>query len=120
MATTTHKINALRSGTVNGADFEEEYVITFTYWPTEPITRSHPGAEPGIEFVKVEPPVATDGSIPYADLAQQRIDEWAADWLDDHYDEAVAAAIYDRMADEDDAADYARRSRIDARLMGDM
>lgn len=120
MATSTHKINALRSGTVNGADFEEEYTITFTFWPAERATRVCPGAEPGIEFVKVEPPVPTDGSCPHPDLLQKMIDQWAEDWLEDNYDEAVQVATDDRLADEDDHADFLRRSRIEDKITRDL
>lgn len=119
MATSTHKITAIDSGShpVFG-DWEVEYTITFTFWPAERATLTCPGAEPGIEFVKVEPLPRDQGA--FQDLADARVRDWAEQWLEDHYDEAVQVATDDRRADEDDAADYARRSRIDARLMGDL
>lgn len=113
MATSTHKITAVRSGSTLREDWDVEYVITFTYWPAERATLICPGAEPGVEFVSA---VWADGTDP---LGEEEL-EWCAEWLEDHSDEAIAAAVYDRMADEDEAADRSRRALIDDRLTGDL
>lgn len=120
MASSVHKIRAIDSGShpVFG-DFEQEYDITFTFYPAEGATALCPGAKPGIEFVKVDPAVAFDGSVSHPDLMQARIDQWAEDWLEDHYDECVASAQDDRAGEADDHADYLRRERRDLRLTGE-
>ena len=106
MATSTHKVTALRF-----EEAERKYRITFTFWPAEGATRLCPGAEPGVEFVSA---VNTASPIP---LSEEEL-EWCAVWLEEHYDEAVEAALYDRMADEDDHADYLRRQRRDDAMLG--
>ena len=110
MATTTHKIDAVRSGSTDREDWDVEYRITFTFWPTERATLTYPGAEPGVEFVTA---VWADGTEP---LREDEL-EWCAEWLNDNYDEAVAAALHDREADADDHADYQRRARIEDAML---
>lgn len=117
--TSTHKIDACRYGTVNGQDFDEEYVITFSYTKGGGDNWNEPAYGPTIEFVRVDPPVPTDGSVSHPDLMQQRINQWAEDWLDDNYSVVVAAAQYDLDAQADDYADFKRRQRIDDKLTGD-
>jgi hypothetical protein len=118
MATSTHKITATRSGSTEREDWDIEYQITFTFWPSERATLVCPGAEPGIEFAKVEPMPRDQGA--FQDLADARVRDWAEQWLEDHYDEAVQVATDDRLADEDDHADFLRRQRRDDRLTGDL
>lgn len=114
MSTSTHKITATRSGTnYRSEDWDVEYEITFTFWPTERATLTYPGAEPGVEFVSAR---WLDGTEP---LREDEL-EWCAEWLDDHYDEAVAAAQYDLDADADDHADFVRRQRRDDAMTGDL
>ena len=105
MATSTHKITAIRV-----EEHEIEYRITFTFWPSERATLTCPGAEPGVEFVK-----ATDE---YGRPVSSYDAEWCEQWLEDHYDEAVASAQDDRMADADDHADFLRRQRRDDSITG--
>jgi hypothetical protein len=115
---TQHKIDALRSGTTpRGEDFEEEYTITFTFTPAGGDNWHEPSYGETVEFQRVDPPVATDGSVPHADLLQRQVNQWAEDWLDDHYDEACAAAYHDNLYDREDRADYEREARIDDALM---
>lgn len=111
MATSTHQILAVRSGTnYRNEDWDVEYKITFTFWPTER-THLHPGAEPGVEFVTA---IWADGPEP---LREDEL-EWCADWLEEHYDEAVALALDDREAAEEDHADFLRRQRRDDSITG--
>ena len=117
MATSTHKITAIDSGSHPAfGDYDVEYTITFTYWPAERASLTCPGAEPGIEFVKVEPMPRDQGAS--QNLADARVRDWAEAWLEDHYDEAVASAQDDRQADADDHADYLRRQRRDDSIAG--
>lgn len=112
MATTTHEILAVKSGTTyRDEDYEVEYRITFTFWPSERATLTCPGAEPGIEFVSAR---WADGPGP---LEAEELD-WCTDWLEEHYDDAVAVATNDRQADKDDHADFLRRQRRDDALTG--
>jgi hypothetical protein len=111
MATSTHKITATRSGSTEREDWDIEYQITFTFWPTERATLVCPGAEPGVEFVSAIYEFSAD-PVPEAEL------EWCADWLENHYDEAVSVAQDDRLADADDHADFLRRQRRDDSITG--
>lgn len=113
MATSTHKINALREGSQDHEDWDVEYTITFKFWPAERTTWNHPGADPGIEFVSA---VRDRGTDPLT--ASER--EWCAQWLEEAYDAAVQVATDDRLADEDDHADFLRRSRIEDKITRDL
>jgi len=110
MATSTHKITATMSGSTEREDFDVEMVITFTFWPSERATSVCPGAEPGIEFVSA---TYEDGQPVSSSDA-----EWCEQWLEDHYDEAVASAQDDRLGWEDDHADFLRRQRRDDSITG--
>jgi len=123
MATTTHKITALRSGSANGVDWEAEHTITFTYTPGTPPTSVDPGSGATLEFatvdfVKVEP--EADAPTAFQDIAQQHLNDWAEGWLQENEDEAMAVAVQDRDADADEYADRQRRARIDDNLTGDL
>lgn len=109
MSTTTHRIMAERS---TGADTSAEYEIAFSYRPAGPLhfyKRNGDPADPPdpeeIDYLSVRPapwPAARHRPIDAA------VERWARDWLDDHQDEAREAALADREADADDAADYRR------------
>jgi hypothetical protein len=97
MSATTHRIDAVRSGTFAGMDFDNEYVITY---------RFATGLPAEIEFVSITP--GAGGNAPFPDLAQRDLEMWAADWLSDHYDEAVAVALADRAEARERAIEYRR------------
>ena len=121
-----HYITAIRSGSHDVfGDWENEYVIAYTYTPGTPASYDDPGSGPLVEFVKV---VSVDGTPPekaaadagaFWDYALRDMNDWAEGWLEDNTDEAAAFAEYDRHAEADDYADFKRRERIDMRLTGD-
>lgn len=113
MSATLHKIEACRSGTYNGMDFDEEYTITFSY------TRGsgdywngmgghwEQGYPAEVEFISISPDAGDHGA--FTDLAQAQLVQWARDWLDDNYDNCVDRAEIDSQPDPD----YARDLRIE-------
>ena len=115
----THTILAIRSGThPTMGDFENEHTITFGYRPGSPDTydaaRGGPGGwDPGypaeVEFISIEPGAGDHGA--FSDLAQRWLEEWAADWLDEHHDECVEIAEHAREPDPDYARDMATEYR---------
>ncbi len=114
---TQHKITALRSGCVNGMDWEAEYTITFNYAKGSPDTydksRGGPGGwDPGwaaeVEFISISPGAGDHGA--FSGLAQQDLESWASDWLQtDGYDEALAIVA----SDDESAREYAAELRAD-------
>jgi hypothetical protein len=103
MTTTTHKIDAQRSGCTNGMDWDVEYVITFSYLPGAPDTHDEPGYGPEVDFVSISPDAGDHGG--FTDLAQKHLEEWAADYLDEHHAECCAIAEADHEPDTDYARD---------------
>lgn len=107
-----HKIAATRSGSYNGMDYDNDYTITFNYVPGSPDVRYLNNGDPGypgwaaeVEFVSVEP--LPDAGA-FTDLAVKDVEEWASDWLDEHYDECVESAEHDMQPDPDAAYDARR------------
>lgn len=118
MASTTHKITGYRSFSHRGVDYEEEIDITYRYTPGTPASHDDPGSGPTIEFIELDSP--PDAPAMFMDVAENILNGWAEDWLAEHEDEAIAAAIHDREAVADDHADFQRRARIDDALTGDL
>lgn len=103
-----HRITATRSGTVNGADFEEEWRIVFSYSPghgaiLHPADVAHPGEPPSVELVRVEP--EPDAPPEFMALARRFINDWATDWLEEHEAEAIEVAHADIERDREAAAE---------------
>lgn len=110
---TQHTITAVRAGYTNGMDWEAEYVITFNYLRgAAPIIHPADNADPGwpaeIEFVSVKPVIGTVDAGAFTDLAQRDLDDWATEWLDENYTEAVDEAETDMQPDPDTAYDAMR------------
>lgn len=104
-----HKINWLRSGSVDGMDWEDEQTITFEFRkgaPERAPTYSHGGlpADPDeVELVSVSPGSSDD-------LVQQALEAEAETWLcSEGYDAAIEIAT----SDHQDARDYAADLRAD-------
>jgi hypothetical protein len=107
---TTHKIDAQRSGNhPTMGDWDADYVITFTCRPGAPDTFDEPGYGPEIDFVSISPGAGDHGA--FTDLAQKDLEEWAADWLDEHLDECCAIAEADDARAADEAADMKREDQ---------
>lgn len=115
----THKIDAVRSGTSQGMDWDIDYTITFNFVrgaPAQGPSYSSGGqpADPAeISFVSISPDAGDHGV--YTDIAQKWLVEWAEEWLAEHHDEAIEIAEQDMQPDPDAARDAA----IDDRLTGD-
>jgi len=109
MNRSTHTVRAVHSGTDGtGMDFDIDYEIVFSYLPgappiLNPADNADPGWAPEISFIAVYPDAGDHGA--FSDLAQKHLNEWAADWLNEHYDECVDLAKADRQPDPDDARD---------------
>lgn len=115
MTSSTHKITAIDSGSHDVfGDWEVEHTITFRYTPGSRPTQIDPGSGPTVELVSVGP--RPDAPCAFQDLADKRLHDWAEQWLEDHEDQAIAAAHYDLEAEADERADFQRRSRIDDQL----
>ncbi len=114
-----HKIDATRSGEFNGMDYDEDYVITFSYVRGAPATGptyssgGQPAEPAEIEFVSVTPDAGDHGA--FTDLAQSGLEQWAQFWLDEHYDECIELAEQDMQPDPDAERDR----RIDDQLTGE-
>jgi hypothetical protein len=106
MSATHHKIDACRSGTFNGMDYDEEYVITFGYRSGRREVRylrngdpGYPADPPEVEFISISPGPGDNAAFP--DLAQKWLEEWANDWLDEHEDDAIEQAESDLLKVEE-------------------
>lgn len=77
---TQHTITATRSGTFNGMDWDADYIITFSIGTGT------------LEFVSVRPEIGTLDHGAFTDLAQQDLDDWARDWLDENRHECAKMA----------------------------
>jgi hypothetical protein len=108
-----HKITAERSGHSNGMDWEACYVIMFDYVPGRPaIIWGDPPqpAEPAeVSFVAVAPETGELDHGAFTDLAQQSLDDWARDWLDENYEAALEVVA----GDDERAREYAAELRAD-------
>ena len=99
-----HKITAIRSGTQNGMDFENEYEITFTATKGSPDYWNRAGGHweqgwaPEIEFVSISPGAGDHGA--FTAMAQRDLEDWAEDWLNSGDNDAEIYAI---MREDDDA-----------------
>lgn len=113
---TQHSIVAIRSGHTDGMDWEAEYRIQFNYVRgADPIIHPADNADPGwpaeVEFVSVKPVIGVVDAGAFTDLAQRELDQWAEDWLDENYVDAVEKAEDDMQPDPDAAYDAMRDER---------
>ena len=106
-----HKITAERSGHDNGMDWEAEYVIAFDYLPGESSTHYQPGYPAEVSFVSVDPKIGVLDHGAFTDLAQQSLDDWARDWLDENYEAALDIVADAMESDRRDAAEMRRAER---------
>jgi hypothetical protein len=90
-------------------DWDVDYEITFTYRPGAPDTFDEPGYGPEVDFVSISPGAGDHGA--FTDLAQKDLEEWAADWLDEHLDECSEIWEADDACERDEAADRKREER---------
>ena len=108
---TEHKIDATRSGSLNGMDWDAEYIITFSYVSGSPDYYNTAGGHweqgwgPEVSLVSVVPEIGVLDHGAFTDLAQKDLDNWAADWLDEHMGECIEIAEAARHIDPDDARD---------------
>ena len=101
----THQITATRGGANYAGDWENEFKIKFTYHPAVAPRLYGDAPQPGeptmIEFLSA----AHEDGTP----ADEDEREWCEEWLAKHEDEAIAAAIHDREA----AREYAAEMRAE-------
>lgn len=104
-----HTINWLRSGSVDGLDWEDEQTITFEFRPGRPEVRTLRNGDPGwpadpdeVEFVSISPGASDD-------LVRQSLEAEAETWLSS---EGYDAAIEIAASDHEDARERAEAARI--------
>jgi hypothetical protein len=103
-----HKIIATMSGTYNDMDWEADYEITYNYrrgtrdsW--SPSWGWLPGDPSEVELVSVKPLIGVLDHGAFTDLAQDHINAWAQDFLEDDKNSLVSrTAILDNERTEDD------------------
>lgn len=115
MRTTKHKIKAvwMQDAECDSADVEVEITFTFLKGAPEQGPSYASGGQPAdpdeIEFVSAKAVLGLAGS-PYPLLAQNALDHWARDWLqEDGFAEALEVATSDYAA----AREYAAELRAD-------